>query len=81
MSTFRDLLIWQKSMDLVTEVYKLTELFPKEEIYGLTSQVRRSAISIPSNISEGYGRDGNKDYLRFLNIGISSLFELSLIHI
>ena len=76
MSTFRDLLIWQKSMDLVTEVYKLTELFPKEEIYGLTSQVRRSAISIPSNISEGYGRDGNKDYLRFLNIGISSLFEM-----
>ena len=76
MATFRDLLIWQKSMILVTEVYQLTNLFPKEEIYGLTSQIRRSAISIPSNISEGYGRDGNKDYLKFLNITISSLFEM-----
>jgi four helix bundle protein len=73
MSTFRDLLIWQKSMTLVTEVYQLTNLFPKEEMYGLSSQVRRSVISIPSNISEGYGRDGNKDYLKFLNIGIISL--------
>ena len=76
MATFRDLLIWQKSMILVTEVYQLTNLFPKEEIYGLTSQIRRSAISIPSNISEGSGRDGNKDYLKFLNIAISSLFEM-----
>jgi four helix bundle protein len=59
MSAFRDLLIWQKSMTLVTEVYQLTNLFPKEEMYELSSQVRRSAISIPSNISEGYGRDGN----------------------
>ncbi len=57
MSTFRDLLIWQKSMALVTEVYQLTNLFPKEEVYGLSAQVRRSAISIPSNISEGYGRE------------------------
>ena len=76
MSTFRDLLIWQKSMDLVTEVYLITNLFPKEEIYGLTSQIRRSAISIPSNIAEGYGREGNKDYLKFLNVSISSLFEM-----
>lgn len=76
MSTFRDLLIWQKSMILVTEVYLLTNSFPKEEIYGLTSQIRRSSISIPSNIAEGYGRDGNKDYLKFLNIAISSLFEI-----
>ena len=63
-------------MALVTEVYLLTNEFPKEEIYGLTSQIRRSAISIPSNISEGFGRDGEKDFLRFLNISISSLFEL-----
>ena len=63
-------------MALVTEVYLLTNEFPKEEIYGLTSQIRRSAISIPSNISEGFGRDGEKDFLRFLNILISSLFEL-----
>ena len=76
MSTFRDLLIWQKSMNLVTEVYQLTNKYPKEEIYGLTSQIRRSAISIPSNIAEGYGRNGNRDYLKFLNIAISSLFEL-----
>jgi four helix bundle protein len=76
MSTFRDLLIWQKSMSLVTEIYQLTNSFPKEEIYGLTSQIRRSAISIPSNIAEGYGRDGNKDYLKFLNVSISSLFEM-----
>ena len=76
MNTFRDLLIWQKSMNLVTEIYQLTNSFPKEEIYGLSSQIRRSAISIPSNIAEGYGRDGNGDYLRFLNISISSLFEI-----
>ena len=76
MKTFRDLLIWQKSTSLVTEIYHLTNSFPKEEIYGLSSQIRRSAISIPSNIAEGYGRDGNSDYLRFLNISISSLFEI-----
>lgn len=76
MNTFRDLLIWQKSMTLVTEIYQLTNSFPKEEIYSLTSQIRRSSISIPSNIAEGYGRDGNNDYLRFLNISISSLFEM-----
>ena len=76
MSTFRNLLIWQKSMDLVTKIYSSTQQFPKEELFGLTSQIRRSAISIPSNIAEGYGRDSNKEYLRFLNISISSLFEM-----
>lgn len=76
MSTFRDLIIWQKSMLLVTEVYQITTVFPKEEIYGLSSQIRRCAISIPSNIAEGYGREGNKDYLKFLNIAIASLFEM-----
>lgn len=76
MNTFRNLLIWQKSMALVTEIYQVTNSFPKEEIYGLTSQIRRSSISIPSNIAEGYGRNGNDDYLRFLNISISSLFEM-----
>lgn len=73
MNTFRDLLIWQKSMNLVTEIYQLTNSFPKEEIYGLSSQIRRCSISIPSNIAEGYG---NNDYLRFLNISMSSLFEM-----
>lgn len=76
MNTFRGLFIWQKSMSFVTEVYKLTATFPKEEVYGLTSQIRRSSISIPSNIAEGYGREGDNDYLRFLNISISSLFEI-----
>jgi four helix bundle protein len=65
MSTYRELLIWQKSMILVTEVYSLTITFPKEEIYGISSQLRRCAISIPSNIAEGFGRDGIKDYLNF----------------
>ena len=76
MKTFRELLVWQKSMNFVTEVYKVSKLFPKEENFGLTSQIRRSAVSIPSNISEGYGREGLNDYLRFLNIAMSSLFEL-----
>jgi four helix bundle protein len=76
MSTFRDLLIWQKSMTLVTNVYQLTNSFPKDELFTLTSQIRRSSISIPSNIAEGYGRDGNKDFLKFLNISIASLFEM-----
>jgi four helix bundle protein len=60
MSTYRELLIWQKSMILVTEVYSLTKTFPKEEIYGISSQLRLCAISIPSNIAEGFGRDGIK---------------------
>nr|WP_294781541.1 four helix bundle protein [uncultured Flavobacterium sp.] len=76
MKTFRDLLIWQRSMNLVTEIYQITNSFPKEEIYGLSSQIRRSSISIPSNIAEGYGRNGNTELLRFLNISISSLFEM-----
>lgn len=76
MKTFRDLLVWQKSMSFVTEIYKVSKSFPKEEVYGLTSQIRRSAVSVPSNISEGYGRQGINDYLRFLNIAIASLFEL-----
>lgn len=63
-------------MALVTEVYQLTEPFPRTEIYGLTSQIRRCAVSIPSNIAEGYGRTGNKDYLKFLNIAVGSLFEV-----
>tara|TARA_R110000868_G_C10475894_1_gene728773 strand:- start:133 stop:489 length:357 start_codon:yes stop_codon:yes gene_type:complete len=76
MATFRDLLIWQKSMLVVTDIYAITTNFPTSEIYSLTSQLRRSAISIPSNIAEGYGRQGTKDYLKFLNIAIASLFEM-----
>ena len=76
MSNFRNLLVWQKSMSLTTKISNSTKKFPKEEIFGLTSQIRRCSISIPSNIAEGFGRDSNKEYLRFLNISIGSLFEM-----
>lgn len=75
MKTFRDLQVWQKAMVLVTNCYSITSNFPKEELFSLTSQIRRSSISIPSNIAEGFGRDTNKDYLRFLTISLGSLFE------
>lgn len=74
--TYRDLLIWQKSMKLVTQIYVETKSLPKEEVYGLTSQIRRSSISIPSNIAEGYGRNSKNDYIRFLQIASGSLYEL-----
>lgn len=76
MSNFRKLLIWQKSMNLITKIYLSTNNFPKEEIFGLASQIRRSSISIPSNIAEGFGRESNKEFLRFLHISIGSLFEM-----
>jgi len=76
MKTYRDLLVWQKAMILVTNIYKSTESFPKEEMYGLTQQIRRCAVSIPSNIAEGCGRGSNSDYSRFLQIALGSLFEL-----
>ncbi len=74
--TFRKLLVWQKSMILVTHIYNEVKVFPSDELYALTSQIKRSATSVPSNIAEGYGREGTKDYLRFLNIALSSLFEM-----
>ncbi len=73
---FRDLIVWQKSMKLVTQIYLITKNFPKEEQYGLISQMRRSAVSIPSNIAEGYGRNSTNEYLRFLQIAQGSLYEL-----
>ncbi|WP_394773966.1 four helix bundle protein [Flavobacterium sp.] len=76
MSNFRTLLIWQKSMTLITKIYFSTNTFPKEEIFGLTSQIRRSSVSISSNIAEGSGRESVKDFLRFLNISLGSLFEM-----
>lgn len=74
--SYKDLIIWQKSMQLVVEVYKLTEKYPKSELYGLTSQTRRSAISIPSNIAEGRRRGSRKDYRQFLIIAYGSGAEL-----
>lgn len=75
-NSYRDLIVWQKSIDLVLEVYKLTDVFPKLETYGLTSQIRRSAISIPSNIAEGFARKHRKEYLQFLYIAFGSGAEL-----
>jgi four helix bundle protein len=74
--TYRDLVVWQKSMTIVTEIYKLSQSFPKNEAYGLTSQMRRCAVSIPSNIAEGYGRNSSSDYVRFLRVAAGSLYEL-----
>jgi len=76
MKTYTELFVWQKAMELVTSVYRETRNFPKEEIYGLTSQIRRSAVSIPSNIAEGFGRKSQQDFIRFLKISMGSLFEL-----
>lgn len=74
--TFKDLIVWRKSYQLVLEVYRLTKGFPKEEIYGLVQQMRRAAVSIPSNIAEGYGRQFNKEYRQFLAIAYGSRCEL-----
>jgi len=74
--TYRDLIVWQKAMALVTEVYRISKKIPMSEIYGLTSQMRRCAVSIPSNIAEGYGRHSTNDYVRFLQIASGSLYEL-----
>jgi four helix bundle protein len=74
--SFRDLLVWQRSTDLTTCVYELTSDFPKSEIYGLTSQLRRAAVSIASNIAEGAGRGGKKEFRQFLNMARGSNCEL-----
>lgn len=73
---YRDLVAWQKAMGLVTLVYELTENWPREEQYGLTSQLRRAAVSVPSNIAESYGRRATQDFIRFLNIAHGSLMEV-----
>ncbi|MDM1557026.1 MULTISPECIES: four helix bundle protein [Chryseobacterium] len=76
MANFKDLLVWQKSIDFVTEVYRTTEAFPKNEFYGLMSQIRRAAVSIPSNIAEGNSRRSKPDYLQFLKISRGSCAEV-----
>ncbi len=76
MKNYKELLIWKKSMELVTNIYKLTQKLPREEIYGLTSQMRRSAVSIPSNIAEGFTRKSQKEFLQFLFIAKGSASEL-----
>lgn len=74
--TFQDILAWKKSHKLCLEVYRLTGKYPKDELFGLVSQSRRAAVSVPSNITEGYRRVGNNDSLHFYNIAQSSLEEL-----
>lgn len=74
--TYKDLIVWQKAMDLIVAVYNITENFPKSEIYGLTSQMRRCSVSIPSNIAEGRRRGSKKDYRQFLIMAYASGAEL-----
>lgn len=76
MKTHKDLDVWKYSRAFVSAVYALTKEFPKEEIYGLTSQIRRCAVSIPSNIAEGSARKGDKEYIHFLYIALGSMAEL-----
>ncbi|TPL87754.1 four helix bundle protein [Mesorhizobium sp. B2-3-14] len=75
-NSYKDLIVWQQAMDLAAATYALTKAWPKEELYGLTSQIRRSATSIPANIAEGYGRDNRGSYQQFLRIAQGSLKEL-----
>ena len=73
---YRDLKVWQESLDLVVAVYATANVFPKSEAFGLVSQLQRAAVSIPSNIAEGHARDSTKDFLRFISIAMGSLAEL-----
>jgi len=76
MSSYRDLKVWQTGIDITLEIYKLTKDFPQHEIYGLTSQLRRAAVSIPSNVTEGQARKSDKELARFLGIAKGSLAEI-----
>lgn len=76
MKNYRDLVVWQKGMDLVEEIYKITGFLPNEEKFGLTLQLKRAAISIPSNIAEGFERNTTKDYIKFLSIAKASRAEV-----
>lgn len=75
-SKFRELLVWQNAMDLVEAVYRISHRFPDEEKFGLVSQLRRAAVSVPSNIAEGQGRGGRVEFIRYLKIALGSLLEL-----
>ena len=76
LQSYKDLEVWQKSVDLVVCIYALTKQFPKEEIYALTNQIRRAAVSIPSNIAEGRAKRSTRDFIRFINIAYGSAAEL-----
>ena len=72
----KELDVWKKSMDLVEEIYKHTDKFPKSEVYGLSNQIRRAAVSVPSNIAEGAAKNSSKDFIKFLYIALGSLSEI-----
>ena len=76
MRKYQNLEVWQLAMELVEVIYKMTSQFPADEKFGLTSQMRRASVSIPSNIAEGHGRNSDKEFFRFLNIARGSLYEL-----
>ena len=74
--SYKDLIVWQKSMDLVILIYELTSKFPKSELFGIISQMRRAVVSIPSNIAEGWGRKSSKEFYQFVSISYGSALEL-----
>ena len=76
LKSYKELIVWQRSVTLVKEVYKITSAFPKCEVYGLSSQMQRASVSIPSNIAEGYSRKNLKEYIQFLHIAYGSSTEL-----
>src|SRR5438874_2185875 len=76
MASYRDLIVWQKSLELAHAIYAATARFPKAELYALTSQIQRSAVSIPANIAEGHDRESTKEYLHHLSFSLGSLAEL-----
>ena len=76
MNDYKDLRVWQDSIDLVVNIYKLTKMFPQEELYALTNQIRRAVVSIPSNISEGANRNTDKEFVQFLYIALGSASEV-----
>ena len=79
--SYKDLIVWQKGIELVNEIYVLTKRFPKEEMFGLTNQMRRAAVSIPANIAEGWGRNSTKSYIQFVRISRGSLYELETLFV
>jgi four helix bundle protein len=76
LNRYKELKVWQKGIELASFVYEITESYPSKEVYGLSSQSRRCAVSIPSNIAEGAGRNSNREFLHFLSISVGSIFEL-----
>jgi four helix bundle protein len=74
--SYRDLIVWQKSYKLALEIYRVTKNFPKSEVYGLSQQMRKASVSVPSNIAEGYGRNHKAEYKQFLSIAYGSLLEV-----